>query len=82
MHIHGVSSSQIAALIPTQSAQHAMAARRADLEVRRKLSGFASTAGTDSVAYVDAYTPGDRGRRKKPPQDDQAFRNVLVSIKI
>lgn len=81
MHIHGISGSQLAALAPAQSAQQAMAARKAAAEARRKLAGFASAAGADAVGYVEAYTPGDRGRRHNP-QEQESFRSVFVSIKI
>lgn len=82
MHLHGVSSSQLAALVPTQSVQQAAAARRTAAEVRRKLSSCATAGDPYAVARVDGYTPGDRGGRQYPPQDEDAFRNILVAIKL
>jgi hypothetical protein len=79
MHIHGTHNVQFAALVPTQSAQQAIATRKAAAEVRRKLAGIASSGGAGSVSSIDAYTPGDR-RRQDPPQDEDNFRKVLVSI--
>jgi len=77
MHIHGAHSIQSAALVPTQSAQQASAARKAAAETRRKLASFAATAG--AVSRVDAYTPGER--RHNPPQDEGTFRDLLVSMR-
>jgi predicted aconitase len=80
MHIHGSHNIQLAALVPTQSAQQASAARKAAAEVRRKLAALASTAGAGAISHIDAYTPGDRRRRDPPPQEEDSFRKVLVSI--
>jgi hypothetical protein len=82
MHVHGISSSQVAGLIPTQVARQALAARRSAAEVRRKLSNVAVAGSPYAVARVDGYTPGDRGGRQNPPQDEDTFRNILTSIKI
>jgi hypothetical protein len=79
MHIHGTHNVQFAALVPTQSVQQANAARKSAAEVRRKLTGIASSGGEGSVSSIDAYTPGDR-RPQDPPQDQDSFRKVLVSI--
>jgi hypothetical protein len=79
MHIHGAHNVQFAALVPTQSAQQAIAARKAAAEVRRKLASFSFAASADSVSEVDAYTPDER-RRQDQPQDEEAFRNIFVSI--
>ena len=82
MHVHGATSSQMMALVPTQAAQQARAVRRAAAEVRKKLTGSANTGGSDAVWHVDAYAPGNRRRRQDSPQDDEAFRNVFVSIQV
>jgi hypothetical protein len=79
MHIHSAQNIQFAALVPTQSAQQAIAARKAATEIRRKLASFSSSASADSVSQVDAYIPGER-RRQDQPQDEDAFRNIFVSI--
>jgi hypothetical protein len=79
MHVHGAHNIQSTALVPTQSTQQAIAARKAAAEVRRKLAGAASSVYAGSVSPVDAYTPGDRPRQQ-PPQDEDSFRKILVSI--
>jgi hypothetical protein len=80
MHIHGASSLQYAALVPTQGAQQAQAARRASAEVRRKLTSFAASGGEDAVARAGAYAQGERGRKQEQPQGEEAFRNVFISF--
>jgi hypothetical protein len=82
MHIHGAMSSQLATLIPTQSAQQTTAARRAAAEVRRKLTGSAAACATDAVSCVETYTPGSRQRKDGDPADEKAFRKILASISI
>ena len=78
MHIHGAHNSQFAALVPTESAQQAGAARKAAAEVRRRLSSFAAASETGAISRVAAYMPGERGQ--DPPQGEDAFRKMLVSI--
>jgi hypothetical protein len=69
-------------MAPPQATQQTVAARRAAAEVRRKLTAFANTDGEgDAVSRVAAYTQGERGRRQNPEQDEEAFRNVFVSIR-
>jgi hypothetical protein len=80
MHIHGASSLQYAALVSTQGAQQAQAARRAAADVRRKLTSFAASGGEDAVAHVGAYAQDGRGRKQKQPQGEEAFRNVFISF--
>jgi hypothetical protein len=78
MHIHGAHNGPFAALVPTQSAQQASAARKAAAEVRRKLSSCAATSDPGAISCADAYTPSER--RQDPPQDEDTFRRILVSV--
>ena len=66
-------------LVPAQSVQEAIAARKAAAEVRRRLAGFA--AGKDAISGVDAYMPGERRRGDEAPVDEDAFRRLLVSFR-
>lgn len=76
MHIHGMTCGQVSALVPTQAAQQTIAAKRAAAETRRKLLSYAA------LTRVDGYVPGDRSGRRDPPEDQDAFRKILVSMKI
>ena len=58
--------------------QQAAEARKAAVEVRRKLNSIAASGG-DSQSQADAE-PSSDGRRREPPPDDEAFRNVFVSV--
>jgi hypothetical protein len=81
MHIHSNPlSTQMMA--PTQSAQQAMAVRRAAAEVRRKLTNFAATEEDEAVSRVEAYAEADPNRRQKPQQDEAAFRSVFFSASV
>jgi hypothetical protein len=82
MHIHSAMSNQMLALIPTQGTQQSIAAKKAAVEVRRKLTNYAAAGNADAVSHVDAYAPGDHGRRKDPPQEEESFRDVFVSIQV
>jgi hypothetical protein len=78
MHIHHATTTP-AALVPTQSAQQATAARKAAAEVRAKLSSFAA-GDDDAISRIDGYAAGGRNRRQYPQKDDEQFRQVLVSV--
>jgi hypothetical protein len=71
-------NSQPAWPVATQSTQQADAARKAAVEVRRKLNSIAASGG-DSQSQDDSE-PSSDGRRRDPPPDDEAFRNVFVSV--
>jgi hypothetical protein len=82
MHIHGATGNNLAALVPTQSAQQLTATRKAAAAVRRRLAGVASSLDSGFVSQVDAYTPGER-QRQASPQDpgENTFRAILVSMR-
>jgi hypothetical protein len=78
MHIH--SNPLISQMMPpTQSAQQAMAVRRAAAEVRRKLTNFATTEEDETVSRAEAYAEADPNRKQKPQHDEAAFRSVFFS---
>jgi hypothetical protein len=78
MHIHSNPlSTQM--MSPTQSTQQATAVRRAAAEVRRKLTNLAATQEDDAVSSTEAYAEADPDRRRKPQQDETAFRSVFFS---
>jgi hypothetical protein len=82
MHIHGSSNSQILSLGATQANQQAMATRRADAEVRRKLATFAADEDGDIVSRVDTRQESDPDRRKKPQSDEEEFRSIYFSVSV
>jgi hypothetical protein len=72
-------NSQLAWPVATLSTQQAVAARKAAVEVRRKLNSVAASGG-DSQSQADAEPSSDGRQRDPPPGDDEAFRNVFVSV--
>ncbi len=79
MHIHGnPMSSQLASLAPSQAAQQAMAAKRADAVVRRKLYTLSGRGDDESAYRVEQRQEADPDRRKNP-HDQESFQGIFFS---
>jgi hypothetical protein len=80
MHIHGSQPINQAMSVPTQATQQAMAAKRADAEVRRKLSGITANDDEEYSLRVEARGEADPDRRQNPQPDEESFRSIFVSV--
>lgn len=81
MHIHGASRLQYADILPTQAIQQTQAERRAAAVVHRKLGAFAAGQGEDDSVYrLSGYAEEEHGRQQEQPPDEEAFRNIFVSV--
>jgi len=81
MHVHGNPISQMAPAF-TQPTLKSMEARKAAVEVRRKLTSFAASDDGDIVSRVETQAEADPQSRKNPQQDEEAFRSVFLSVSV
>jgi hypothetical protein len=83
MHIHSSPmNGQMLALSATQGTQQAIAARRAALAVRNKLTSFAAADGDDAVSRVETDADSRPRKNQQSQSEEEAFRSVFFSLTV